>query len=364
MCRSQLHDFLHALPKCELHVHVEGCLTPDIVFDLAKKNAVNLPADEDPAFRSAQALRARYKNFSSLDDFLHYHFIGFSCLQTSEDFEYLAFTYLSRARSQNVLHAEVFFDPQAHTVRGVPFSTIVKGLETAKKRAAIEFPDMSVAFIPCMLRHLPVASAHDLLAEAVGTGHFDDGLFVGFGMSSSEQGNHPSLYKGVFEGARVAGISNLTAHYGEDGPAEYVAGAISELGVRRIDHGIRAIGDPALIERLADSQTHLTLCPISNVELKTVARLEDVPIRQFLNAGVSFSFGSDDPGYFDCYVLENYCAVQEAFNLNMDEWVNISRAAIKGSWCNPGRKAQLLQALTETVSRWDLYLESADGRLG
>ena len=287
MCQTDLHAFLEALPKCEHHVHIEGTLSPNLLFELASKNNITLPAD-DPSFSSQSALQSRYERFTSLDDFLHYYFIGFSVLVTASDFEDLTYAYLSHAHSQTVRHAEVFFDPQAHTDRGVPYATVVTGLTAAKKRAAVDFPELSVLFIPCLLRHLPVPSAHDMLAAALEAGHFADGTLVGFGMSGTEKDKHPSLYASVYEAAREAGVRNFTAHAGEEGPAGNVSAALSHLGVGRIDHGRCAFEDEHVVRDLVERETMLTLCPISNVVLKGVARVEDMPIRKCLDAGVRF----------------------------------------------------------------------------
>lgn len=351
MCYDKLHQFLQDLPKCEHHVHIEGTISPELLFTLASKNGISLPSD-DAAFASPAALQTRYENFTSLDDFLHYYFIGFSILINASDFEALTYDYLSLAYSQKVYHAEIFFDPQAHISRDVPYHTVITGLNAAKRRAAIDFPELSVEFIPCLLRHLPVPSAHGLLTELVESGHFFDGTLVGFGMSSTELGKHPSIYESVYEAAKTAGIANLTAHYGEEGPSDYVKDALSILGVGRIDHGRRSAEDADLIAQLAESNTLLTLCPLSNVVLKGVDRIQDLPIRKFLDADVIFSINSDDPAYFGGYILENYCAVQEAFDLTVDDWKKIARGAIEGSWCSPLRKEQLLKEVDDVIQQW------------
>ncbi|KAM0262583.1 hypothetical protein ACHAQJ_001628 [Trichoderma viride] len=352
MCNDKLHQFLHVLPKCEHHVHIEGTISPELFFSLASKNGISLPSD-DPAFDSPATLQARYQNFSSLDDFLHYYFVGFSALINASDFEALTYDYLSLAYSQNVYHAEIFFDPQAHISRNVPYQTVITGMNAAKQRAATDFPKLSIEFIPCLLRHLPVPSAQGLLVELLESGHFFDGTLVGFGMSSTELGMHPSLYKSVYDAAKAAGITNLTAHYGEEGPSDYVKDALSILGVGRIDHGRRSAEDPELIAQLAKSNTMLTLCPISNVVLRGVDRTHDLPIRKFLDAGVRFSINSDDPAYFGAYILKNYCAIQEAFGLTVEDWGKIARGAIAGSWCSPLRKEQLLKEVDNVLQQWN-----------
>ncbi|RFU81364.1 adenosine deaminase [Trichoderma arundinaceum] len=353
MCNDKLHQFLHALPKCEHHVHIEGTISPELLFKLASKNGISLPLD-DPAFDSPATLQARYQNFSSLDDFLHYYFIGFSVLISPSDFEALTYDYLSHAYTQQVYHAEIFFDPQAHISRNISYHTIITGMSAAKKRAAADFPKLSVEFIPCLLRHLPVSSAHGLLTELLESGHFSDGTLVGFGMSSTELGMHPSIYKSVYEAAQSAGVVNLTAHYGEEGPSDFVKDALSILGVGRIDHGRRSAEDEELVAQLAESNVMLTLCPISNLVLKGVDGIQELPIRKFLDTDVRFSINSDDPAYFGGYILENYCAVQEAFGLAVDDWEKIARGAIAGSWCSPFRKEQLLKEVEGVIQQWNL----------
>ncbi|KAM0330932.1 hypothetical protein ACHAQA_003889 [Verticillium albo-atrum] len=359
MCRSDLHGFLQALPKCEHHVHIEGTLSPELLFQLAKKNNIALPSDTDASFASPSALHARYRNFTSLDDFLQYYYTGFSVLLTAGDFADLAYAYLALADGQSVRHAEVFFDPQAHTSRGVSYATVIEGLSDARRRAATDFPKMSVAFIPCLLRHLPVPSAHSMLDEIVAAGHFADNTLIGFGMSSSEAPYPPTLFASVYDAAKKAGVQNLTAHAGEEGPPAFVSSALSDLGVGRIDHGRRAAEDATLLAQLARDKTMLTLCPISNVVLRGVKQLTDLPIRTFLEAGVRFSINSDDPAYFGGYILENYCAVQEAFDLSVDEWAWVATGAVEGSWCDEARKATLRAEIDQVVGDWQKRLAAA-----
>ncbi|KAM0645628.1 hypothetical protein ACHAQF_000577 [Verticillium nonalfalfae] len=297
------------------------------------KNGVTLPSDTDAAFASPSALRARYREFESLDDFLQYYYTGFTVLLTADDFADLAYAYLAKAHAQSVRHAEVFFDPQAHTSRGVSYVTVIEGLSTARRRAAVDFPQLSVAFVPCLLRHLPVPSAHSMLDEIVTAGHFDDGTLIGFGMSSSEAPYPPALFSSVYDAAKAAGIQNLTAHAGEEGPPSFVSSALADLG-------------------LARDKTMLTLCPVSNVVLRGAARLADLPIRKFLDAGVRFSINSDDPAYFGGYILENYCAVHDAFDLSVDEWAGVAMGAVEGSWCDEARKAVLRAEVEQVVGEW------------
>ncbi|CAG9941971.1 unnamed protein product [Clonostachys rosea f. rosea IK726] len=350
-CSDHPPMFLRELPKCEHHLHIEGTLSPELLFNLASKNSISLPTD-DPAFASPATLKARYENFASLDDFLHYYFIGFKVLTNASDFEALTYDYIQNAAGQNVKHAEIFFDPQAHTERGITYDTLISGLKAAKTRAAAAFPDMSIEFIPCLVRHLPVPTAHTMLEEIVSAGHFHDGTVIGFGMSSTEKDMHPSLFSSVYKAAQEAGIENLTAHYGEEGPASYMEAAIEQLSVVRVDHGRRVIEDPSLVARLAESKLMLTLCPVSNVRLRGVSRIEDLPIRELLDKGVRFSINSDDPAYFGADILGNYEAVQLAFDLTIPEWEGIALGSIEGSWCNETRKQELRQMVRDVVQKF------------
>lgn len=349
MCKSPLHEFLQALPKCEHHVHVEGTLTPAMLFSLAARNGIKLPTD-DAAFASPAALHRRYDQFSSLDDFLHYFYIGSSVLLHASDFELMAYSYLETLSAQGVRHVELSFDPQIHAARGVPYRAVVGGLDAARTRAARDFPDMSVALIPCLVRHLPADAARATACEILDAGHFADGTVAGLGMSGTEAGKHPSGFAAAYSSLRDAGVRNLTAHYGEEGPAEYVSAAVAHLRVVRVDHGRRAGEDPALLSRLAADGTLLTLCPVSNAVLGGVAAVRELPVREFLEAGVCFSINSDDPAYFGANVLNNYCAVQDAFRLSMAEWEVIAQRSVQGSWCSEKRKRELLTVLKDVVA--------------
>jgi len=349
MCKSSLHPFLAALPKCEHHVHLEGTLSPAFEFELAKRNNITLPQD-DPAFASPETLLERYSHFTSLDDFLHYYFIGMEVLLTTEDFEELAMAYFKKAAADGVLHAEVFFDPEAHTSRGVAYETVVKGFKTACQSAEKEL-GITTKLIVCVLRHFPVHSAKETFDTALAAGHFADGTLAGLGMSSTELDKPPANWKEIFQAAEKAGIRR-TAHAAEEGPAQYIADALDILHVERIDHGRRLVEDPALMKRVADEGIMLTLCPISNVCLKGVPSMKDMPIQKFLDAGVRFSINSDDPAYFGGYILDNYCAVQEAFQLGLDEWKLIVSNSIEGSWCDEGRKAELRKALDQCIAKF------------
>lgn len=353
MCKHDhaFHGFLAALPKCEHHMHLEGSLSPELLFELSARNNVPLPpASQDAAFTSVATLYERYAGFQSLDDFLHYYYIGFSVLMHESDFEALAYAYFTKAAGQGVRHAEVFFDPQVHLNRGIAYRVMVDGFSKARKRAEAELGVTSL-LIPCLLRHLPVSDSLLCFQTMKEAGGFGDGTLGGLGLCSSEKDMAPSMWKEVFALAKAEGV-RLTAHAGEEGPAAYITQALDELSVTRIDHGVNAREDVAVMRRLAEGKTMLSVCPLSNVVLGGVSKVAEVPIRLFLDHGVAFSINSDDPAYFGGYILENYCAVQDAFDLSLDEWRRIAEHAVEGSWCEEERKAQLLHEIEEVVMEW------------
>jgi adenosine deaminase len=351
MCKDEnFHSFLHALPKCEHHMHLEGALTPEVLFQLADKNNTSLPKD-DPAFASPVALSDRYDNFTSLDDFLHYYYIGMSVLLTASDFEYLAMDYFRYAHNNGVVHAEVFFDPQAHLARGVSYDTVLEGFMKARVLAEEEF-GITSELICCFLRHLPVQECVETFEMQELQRSLKDGRVKGVGLDSSEKAFPPELFTEIYGEAEEMGVQ-LTAHAGEEGPADYIRSALDDLKVQRIDHGIRLVEDPELLKRVAEEGILLSVCPISNVFLRCVAQVSELPIRKFLDAGVKFSINSDDPAYFGGnYILDNYCAVHEAFNLTVAEWKRICENGIQGSWCSRERKEAMLARLTGVVEAW------------
>jgi adenosine deaminase len=346
MCKPDMKQFLKELPKCEHHLHIEGSLSPALLFQLAATNNIELPAD-NPFFASVSSLESRYENFTSLNDFLHYYYIGMSVLRTSSDFESLAYEYFARAHHDGVHHAEIFFDPQAHTDRGVTYNTVVTGLVAAQKRAEKDF-GLTSKLILCFLRHLTGDDAVGQYKEAAALGHFSDCTVAAIGLDSSEVGNPPEIFREVYVAAFEAGLRR-TAHAGEEGDSTYIERALDICNVERIDHGIRLADDEALLKRVAKNKTLLTVCPLSNVRLRCVANVAELPIRKFLDEGVRFSINSDDPAYFGGYILDNYYAVQEAFGLSMEEWKYIADGAIEGSWCDEQRKKVLLEKVEECV---------------
>lgn len=357
MCRSPLHDFLAELPKCEHHLHLEGCLSPALLFQLAAKNNIALPsADEDAAYQSPTTLTKRYEYFENLEDFLQCYYRGIAVLITQEDFEMLAWEYFTTARRDGVQHAEVFFDPQSHTDRGVAFDTVVAGFNAARRRAEEEL-GITSCLIMCFLRHLPVSSATETMQTAIEGGYFEprdhdkQRAIAGLGLDSSEVGFRPELFIDQYRKGKDLGL-HRTAHGGEEGDPTYISGALDSLHVERIDHGIRLTEDPELLNRIVREGVLLTVCPLSNLCLQAVKSIDQVPIRAFLEAGVRFSINSDDPAYFRGYILNNYCAVQEAFNLSRGDWRTIVKNSIYGSWIQEKRKLELLAKLDECMSKY------------
>lgn len=333
--------FIDGLPKAELHLHLEGTLEPELMFALAKRNGVALP------YGSVEELRAAY-DFGSLQDFLDLYYQGTKVLLEEQDFYDLTWAYLEKARSQNVLHAEVFFDPQAHTARGVAFSTVIDGIDRALRDAERRL-GISSKLIMCFLRHLDQDDAMKTLDRALD--HRE--RIVGVGLDSSELGHPPAKFKDVFARAREAGFLTV-AHAGEEGPAAYVREALDELGVVRIDHGNRSLDDAALVRRLAEAKTPLTVCPLSNLKLAVVKDMRDHPLPEMIEQGLFVTVNSDDPAYFGGYINENYHAVQEALALPRAQLAMLARNSFEAAFLETSEK----QAL---IGRLDDYLSSVDG---
>ena len=335
-----MHDtdtLIKRLPKCELHIHIEGSLEPELMFALARRNGIRLP------YPSVEALRQAYQ-FRNLQDFLDIYYQGMSVLITEQDFYDLAFAYLERARADNVRHVEMFFDPQGHTSRGIAFATVVGGLHRAIIDAGREL-GVRASLIMCFLRHLDEADAERTLDSALA---FKDRI-VGVGLDSSEAGNPPSKFKHVFGRAREAGFF-LSAHAGEEGPPSYVWEALDVLGVARIDHGIRSMEDQALVGRLAREGVPLTVCPLSNLRLRVVDDLAHHPLRRMLDKGLVATVNSDDPAYFGGYVNQNYHAVSDALRLGRDEIAAIVRNGIRASLMTLPEKDKALAEIDRVLA--------------
>ncbi|GGX51402.1 adenosine deaminase [Streptomyces minutiscleroticus] len=300
------------LPKAELHLHIEGTLEPELAFALAERNGVELPyADED-------ALREVY-SFSDLQSFLDLYYELMAVLRTEQDFADLADAYLARAAAQGVRHAEIFFDPQAHTSRGVGIGTVVEGLARALDRSE-ERHGVSTGLILCFLRDEPAESALETLEAARPYLH----RIVGVGLDSAEVGNPPAKFRAVYEAAAALGLRRV-AHAGEEGPPEYIAEALDVLGVERVDHGLRCMEDPALVERLVRERVPLTLCPLSNVRLRAVEDLAHHPLPAMLDAGLLCTVNSDDPAYFGGYAEDNLRAVRDTLGLSRERLRELAR---------------------------------------
>jgi adenosine deaminase len=317
------------LPKCELHIHIEGSLEPELMFALARRNGVEL------RFDSVEAVRQAYR-FRNLQDFLDIYYQGMSVLLTEQDFYDLAFAYLQRAHADNVRHVEMFFDPQGHTSRGVAFDTVIGGLSRAIVDAERQL-GVKASLIMCFLRHLDEADAQKTLDSALA---FKDKI-VGVGLDSSEAGNPPSKFKNVFGRARDAGFF-LTAHAGEEGPAGYVWEALDILGVGRIDHANRSLDDDTLVARLARERMALTVCPLSNLRLQVVRDLKAHPLRRMMDKDLVVTLNSDDPAYFGGYVNDNYRAMSDALSLKRDEIVAIVRNGFHAALMSEDEKQKAL----------------------
>jgi adenosine deaminase len=325
------------LPKCELHIHIEGSLEPEMVFSLARRNGIELPWD------SVEALRRAY-DFGSLQDFLDVYYVGMSVLVTEQDFFDLAFAYLQRAHADNVVHVEMFFDPQGHTSRGIAFETVVNGLSRACT-AARETLGIQASLIMCFLRHLDEDDAHRTLDAALA--HRD--RIVGVGLDSSEKGNPPDKFRHVFRRARDAGFA-LFAHAGEEGPPDYVWQALDVLGVARVDHGNRALEDAALVARLARDRVPLTVCPLSNLRLRVVPDLARHPLRHMMEKDLAVTVNSDDPAYFGGYVNDNLFAIARALDLGSADIVTLARTSFTAAMMPEAERARALALFDAAVT--------------
>jgi len=321
------------LPKTELHVHIEGTLEPELAFALAGRNGVELP------FADVDALRAAY-DFDGLQSFLDLYYATMAVLLTEQDFADLTVAYLERAAAQGLAHAEVFFDPQAHTARGVDLAAVIDGIATGLAIGRERW-GITSALILCFLRHLPADSAMQTLEHAMS---IRAGAIDGVGLDSSEVGFPPSLFDAVFARAAELGLRKV-AHAGEEAPPSYILEALDVLGVERIDHGVQAVSDPALLSRLADERMPLTVCPLSNVRLRVVDDLAQHPLPALLKAGVLVTVNSDDPAYFGGYVGDNYAAIRDALSFTDAQLAHLARNGVEASWASAERKAEMLASI-------------------
>jgi len=331
--RDRLPALLRAMPKAELHIHVEGSLEPELIFELAERNGVALP------HASVEALRAAYA-FTDLQSFLELYYAGASVLLKEQDFFDLAWGYFVRAAADNVVRAEIFFDPQTHTVRGVPFAAVIQGLSRAVHRADTEL-GVSASLILCFLRHLSEEEAFATLEEALPWRQH----FIGVGLDSAERGHPPEKFARVFARCREMGL-HLVAHAGEEGPPEYIRTALDVLRVERIDHGVRCIGDPALVQRLARERVPLTVCPLSNVKLGVFETLAQHNLPQLLDAGLCATVNSDDPAYFGGTINQNFIETFAALpQLGAREAYALARNGFEASFLSAPEKAALIARL-------------------
>jgi adenosine deaminase len=331
-------DFIRALPKAELHVHLEGTLEPELIAGLAARNGLPLPA-------SATAPARRACDYDDLQDFLELYYDGVAVLRTRRDFEDLTWAYLQRARADGVRHVELFFDPQSHTSRGVALGEVVQGIRDALVRGEAEL-GVTWRLIMCFLRDQGPAAALATLEAARPWRH----VLAGVGLDSAESGYPPARFAAVFAAAARMGLLPF-AHAGEEGPAEYVREALDELSVRRVDHGVAAADDPDLVERLVREQVPLTMCPLSNVELKVVPELAAHPLKRLLEAGVRVTINSDDPAYFCGYLADNYEAARQALGLSDEQLVQLARNSIDASLLDRQRVAELLDEVDRVWAR-------------
>lgn len=326
---DDLASFIHLLPKAELHLHIEGTLEPDLLLNLGERNHVALPFD------SVEELQETYR-FERLQDFLDVYYRGAAVLVEPEDFYDLTMAYLRRVAAQNVRHVEIFFDPQTHTERDVPFEVVIEGIESALAAGQREL-GISSGLIPCFVRHLGPAAAMACLEQMLPVAD----RLLAVGLDSTELGHPPREFVAVFDRARRAGL-RAVAHAGEEGPPEYVWEALNLLHVVRIDHGVRCQEDPELVRHLATTQIPLTVCPLSNVELRVFDAMEDHNLRSLLDQGLCITVNSDDPAYFGGYLEENYVAVSTALRLDRRQLAQLARNSFTASFLNPAQQQQHL----------------------
>ncbi len=318
-------DFCAAIPKAELHLHIEGTLEPELMFELAKRNGIRL------RFPSVEAVRRAYQ-FTSLQSFLDIYYEGAKVLLREQDFYDLTWAYLERAHADGVRHAEIFFDPQTHTDRGIAFETVFSGLRRALDDAEHALR-MSSRLILCFLRHLTAEAAMETLQAAL---PFRDGL-AAVGLDSSEVGHPPRKFAAVFERARAAGLLAV-AHAGEEGPPAYIWEALDVLQARRIDHGVRCLEDPRLVERLRADRIPLTVCPLSNVKLRVFATMGEHNLKRLLAEGLCVTVNSDDPAYFGGYIAANYRAAEQGLGLSREDLLTLARNSFRASFLAPPEK--------------------------
>lgn len=325
-------ELIRALPKAELHVHIEGTFEPELMFAIAQRNQIEIP------YKSVEEVKQAY-NFHNLQSFLDIYYAGANVLVHEQDFYDLAWAYFEKCHEDRVMHTEMFFDPQTHTDHGVAFETVINGLQRACDDAQTKY-GISSHLIMCFLRHLSEEAAFDTLAQAM---PFKNQI-IGVGLDSSEVGHPPSKFERVFAKAREAGFL-VVAHAGEEGPAEYVWEALDLLKVNRIDHGVRSEEDPALMQRLIAEKMPLTVCPLSNLKLCVVDDMAEHNIRRLLQQGVHVTVNSDDPSYFGGYMNDNFIAITEALSLSNDELKKLAQNSFEASFISDAEKQKWITVI-------------------
>ncbi len=323
--QTNLKEFIQGIPKAELHLHIEGSFEPELMFEIAQRNNIALDFD------SIESLKKAYK-FNNLQEFLDIYYTGAKVLIHEQDFFDLTWAYLTKVHGQNVVHVEVFFDPQTHTERGVDFEVVFNGIYKALEKSKLEY-GISYKLIMSYLRHLSEEDAFKTLESSLPFKHLIDGV----GLDSSELGNPPSKFVRVFEASAKEGYK-LVAHAGEEGPVDYIWEALDLLNVVRIDHGNRCLDDEKLVQRLVEAKIPLTLCPLSNLELKVIQKMEDHPVAKMLDKGILATIHSDDPAYFGGYMNENFYETAKALNLSKDQLMQLSLNAFEASWMEKEEK--------------------------
>ncbi|EKO3386168.1 adenosine deaminase [Vibrio fluvialis] len=334
-----MKEFIQQLPKVELHLHIEGSLEPELMFDLAQRNQIAIP------FSSPDEVRAAYQ-FSNLQSFLDIYYQGANVLIHEQDFFDLTWAYLLRCQQDNVMHTEIFFDPQTHTARGIAFETVINGITQALEKGQQEL-GISSQLIMCFLRHLSEADAMLTLQQAL---PYKDKI-VGVGLDSSEQGHPPEKFQQVFRQAREAGFIAV-AHAGEEGPALNIRNAIDLLGVQRVDHGVRCVEDAALVQELKQTRMPLTVCPLSNLKLKVFTEMEQHNIVDLLRQGLCVTINSDDPAYFGGYMTDNFMAVANAHPMSHQELAQFTLNAIEASFISDAEKTRMSAQVHEVLARF------------
>ena len=325
-------NYINKIPKSELHLHIEGSLEPELMFKLSKRNKIEIP------FKSIEEIKSAY-NFSNLDSFLKIYYQGSNVLITEEDFFDLTWEYILRCKQDNIVHTEIFFDPQSHTERGIKFNTIINGIDKALKKANSEF-GITSKIIMCFLRHLEEESCFDILKQALN--HKDK--IVGVGLDSSEKGNPPQKFKNLFEAAIKEGFVTV-AHAGEEGPPEYIWDSLNLLKVKRIDHGVQCLKDKKLVETLIQKNIPLTVCPLSNIKLCVFDKLENHNLKKMLDKGLRVMVNSDDPAYFGGYLNTNLIETSKALNLSLEDVKILIQNSFKSSFLDESTKNSWLSKI-------------------